>query len=152
MLPVLRSTLVALEHRDRPATSLVRFLFVDEGLLTLVKFARALDDLEPLLCAIGNFELIYGSNSNLNFEEAAREFWRRFGRHSRASDAPHKRDLFGNPVQPFQPRLPFAGMMTTIFFQYPYPPLSRKDFEGSKQSSTSDEGSQSNSNNSKRRG
>jgi hypothetical protein len=145
LLPVLRSTLVALEHRERPATSLVRFLFVDEGLLTLAKFIRVLEELEPLLCAIGNFELIYGSNSDLNFKEAGHEFWRRFGRHSRESEAPYTRDLFGSRAQPVQPRVPFAGIMTTIFFQYAYPPLSRKDFRGSRQSSTCDQADQSNS-------
>ena len=117
LLPVLRSTLVALENRERPATTLVRLLFVDEGLLTHAKFVRVLEELESLLCAIGNFELIYGSNSDLNFKQAAREFWRRFGRYSRAPEAPYRRDLFGKPVQPVEPRVPFAGTMTTIFFQ-----------------------------------
>lgn len=139
LLPVIKSSLISMENRERPATSLVRLLFVDEGLLTMTKFARVLRELEPLLCALRNFELIYGANSKRNFEQAGREFWRRFARYSQQSESTYARDLFGNRPQSLPKRPPFSGTITTIFFKYAYPPLSRKEPWGSRQGSTPDE-------------
>jgi len=139
LLPLIKSSLVSLENRERPATSLVRLLFIDEGLLTMTKFARVLEELEPLLCALRNFELIYGANSDRNFEQAGHEFWRRFARYGQQSESMYTRDLFGSRSQPQQTRPPISATITTIFFKYAYPPYSRKESRGSRQGSTSDE-------------
>lgn len=142
LLPVIKFSLISLENRERPASSLVRFLFVDEGLLTMTKFARILEELEPLLCALRNFELIYGANSDRNFERAGSEFWRRFARYNQHSESNYTRDLFGSRPQPVQQRTPISATITTIFFKYAYPPHSRKESQGSRQGSTSDEPTQ----------
>jgi hypothetical protein len=138
LLPLIKSSLISLENRERPTTSLVRLLFIDEGLLTMTKFARVLEELEPVLCALRNFELIYGANSDRNFEQAGREFWRLFARYNQQSESNYTRDLFGSRFQPQQTRLPISATITTIFFKYAYPPHSRKESRGSKQGSTSD--------------
>ena len=135
LLPVLKSSLISLENRERPATSLVRFQIADEGLLTMVKFRRLLQELEPTLCAIRNFEMIYGSNSDLKFEEVGHEFWRRFNRHSRESAASSTKNLYGNPYPSARQQAPFSGTITTILFRYAYPPLQRNEPRGSKQGS-----------------
>lgn len=142
LLPVIKSSLISLENREHPATTLVRLLFVDEGLLTMTKFARVLEELEPLLCALRNFELIYGANSDRNFEQAGREFWRRFARYSQQSEPTYTRDLFGTRSHTQQTSTPIFATITTIFFKYAYPPYSRKESRGSRQGSTSDEPTQ----------
>jgi len=78
MHPLLGSFPIALATPANPSGSLVRFLFADEGLLTVEKFRRYLSVLAPLMRAIRNFEVIYASNSNQNFAAAREEFARQF--------------------------------------------------------------------------
>jgi hypothetical protein len=123
---VLKSSVISLEDRYCPATSLVHILFVDEGLLSMSKFQRVLVEMEPVLCHLGNFELIYGSNSERNFEQAGREFDRRFARHRQQPGPTYGQDLFRHRPAPVPNRVPFTGQCVTIFFKYAYPPLRRK--------------------------
>ena len=131
LYPVIKSSVISLADRERPASSLVRFLFVEEGLLTLVKFQRILAELEPVLCALRNFELIYASNSKGNFEQAGHEFWKRFARHTERSH--------GSSLSSARQRPRLDGTITTILYRWAYPPLRRHEHRGSKQSSTSPE-------------
>ncbi len=78
LLPAIQSTLISLVDRAQPATSLVRFIFVDEGLLTITKFQRVLAAMDALLRAVAYFELIYVATSEHNFPEAAALFRKEF--------------------------------------------------------------------------
>jgi hypothetical protein len=69
---------VSVADRAQPATSLVRFLFADEALLSTARFSRFLSVAERLLRALGTFEVVYASNSSHNFEGAEAEFRSRF--------------------------------------------------------------------------
>lgn len=93
--PLLASTPISLANRARPAQSLVRFAFIDEGLATLEKFLRFLDVTDPLLRAVRHFELIYVSNSNLHFTDAEMAFRRQF-----LSPVAHRPSLFDADLLP----------------------------------------------------
>ncbi len=73
--PLLSAFPIALADRQRPAQSLVRFAFIDEGLLCIGKLVRFLGEAEALLRAIGNFEVIYVALSDFSFH-AARDVFR----------------------------------------------------------------------------
>lgn len=141
--PVLKSSPISLQSRHDPATSLVRILFVDEGLLSMTKFERVLVELEPLLCHLGDFELIYGSNSDHNFVQADREFHRRFSHHRHESGPSYGRDLFGHRPAPVPDHVPFSGEFVTILFRYAYPPTRRKEAQSSRVGSISETTTQS---------
>ena len=64
---VARAFPISLADRTQPARSAVRFVFIDEGLATTEKFLRFLSAADPLLRALGNFEVIYVSVSDFNF-------------------------------------------------------------------------------------
>ncbi len=132
---VLKSLPISLQSRDDPATSLVRILFVDEGLLSMTKFERVLVELEPLLCQLGDFELIYGSNSDCNFAQADREFHRHFDHHRHKTGPTYGRDLYGHWPAPVPDHVPFSGEFVTILFRYAYPPTRRKEAQSSRVSS-----------------
>lgn len=76
--PFIEAIPISLADRTRPAQSLVRFAFIDEGMATTEKFLRFLSMADPLLRAIGHFEVVYVSNSTLNFFDAKAAFRRRF--------------------------------------------------------------------------
>jgi hypothetical protein len=76
--PLLSAFPIALVDRERPAQSLVRFAFIDEGLLSIGKFVRFLAESESLLRAIGNFEVIYVALSDFSFHAARDAFRSRF--------------------------------------------------------------------------
>lgn len=78
MYPLLASFPIALGAPANAPGSLVRFLFADEGLLTVEKFRRYLSVLAPLMRAVRSFEVLYASNSNQNFLAASQEFARHF--------------------------------------------------------------------------
>jgi hypothetical protein len=76
--PLLESIPISLADRTRPAQSLVRFAFIDEGMVTIKKFLRFLSVADPLLRAVGHFEVVYVSTSTFNFSDAESAFRRRF--------------------------------------------------------------------------
>ena len=136
--PVLKSSPISLQNRYDPATSLVRLSFVDEGLLSMTKFERVLVELEPLLCRLGDFELIYGSNSDCNFAQADREFHRRFDHHRHEPGPTYGRDLFGHRPAPVPTHVPFSGEFVTILFRHAYPPTRRMEAQSSRVGSISE--------------
>jgi hypothetical protein len=74
--PFLRSLPISLTDPTHPATSVVRFPFIDEGLLSMKKFSRFLTALLPLFASVGTFEVIYAAPNNLNFATAQALFYR----------------------------------------------------------------------------
>lgn len=65
--PFVSNLPISVADNKQPATSVVHFPFMDEGLLSTRKFTRFLSDLGPLMLALGNFEVIYTAASNANF-------------------------------------------------------------------------------------
>jgi len=126
--PLLSAFPIALADRERPAQSLVRFVFIDEGLLSIGKFVRFLREAEALLRAIGNFEVIYVALSDFSFHAARVAFRSRF---SHAS--PRSARLFEDDVRPpaIQHRVPLQAQFTTLLFHYGYPTILRSEARGS---------------------
>src|SRR5579884_425019 len=72
---------ISVADSSYPASSVVRFTFIDEGLLTVKKFGRFLTGLLPLLDALGKFEIIYVALSPANFGAAEKVFRQVFYAH-----------------------------------------------------------------------
>lgn len=128
-LPLLLASFpIALADRSRPARSLVRFIFIDEGLATAERFLRFLSVAEPLLRAVGNFDLVYVACSEFNFPAAKHAFWSRF------SPAPSRSmRLFDveSRSAPAQPRATLQPTFTTVLLGYSYPVFRRREAQGS---------------------
>lgn len=128
LYPLLASFPVSLADRTRPAHSPVRFAFIDEGLVTIEKFRRFLEVADPLLRAVGNFEVVYVSVADSHFEDAKAAFWNRFAGDPRRSPRLFDEDSRSVAVQPramLQPRF------TTLLLGYSYPILQRSEVRGS---------------------
>lgn len=76
--PLFASMPISIADPERPDRSLVRFAFIDEGMATIEKFLRFISVADSLLRAIDSFELVYVSNSSLNFPDAEAAFRRTF--------------------------------------------------------------------------
>ena len=119
---------VAVADREHPSQSLVRFAFIDEGLLSIGKFVRFLSEADPLLRAVGNFEVIYVALSDFSFHAARAAFRSRF------SHAPHRSaGLFESGAQTpaIRHRIPLQPQFTTLHLQYSYPSILRSEAKGS---------------------
>jgi hypothetical protein len=126
--PLLSAFPIALVDREHPAQSLVRFVFIDEGLLCIGKFVRFLGEAEALLRAIGNFEVIYVALSDFSFHAARDAFRSRFSHASSRSAR-----LFEDDVHPaaIHHRVPLQAKFTTLLFHYGYPTILRSEARGS---------------------
>jgi hypothetical protein len=126
--PLLASFPISLTDRTQPARSPMRFAFIDEGLLTVEKFLRFLSAAAPLLCAVGNFEVVYVALSAFHFEAAKAAFWNRFARVSSSSPK-----LFDEDARSIvaQPRVTLQARFTTLLLGYSYPILRRSEVRGS---------------------
>ncbi len=123
---------ISLADRTRPAQSSVRFAFIDEGHSTSEKFLRFLSVADPLLRAVGNFELVYVSVSAFNFLAAKHAFWSRF-----SSASPLSPRLFDDDTRSVAPqhRAPLQASFTTILLEYSYPKIQRNEIRGSREGS-----------------
>lgn len=130
--PLIACFPISLADRTRPVQSSVRFAFIDEGLVTTEKFLRFLSVAEPLLRAVGNFELVYVSGSDFNFSAAKGIFWSRF-----SGVSPRSPQLFADEIRPVatQPRALLQPRFTTLLLGYSYPRLQRSEAGGSREGS-----------------
>lgn len=126
--PLLGSFPLSLVDRTRPARSTVRFAFIDEGLVTVEKLLRFLAAADPLLCAVGTFEVVYVSVTDAHFEDAKAAFWRRFAGEPRRTPRLFDDDSRSVAVQP---RVPLQPRFTTLLLGYSYPILLRSEARGS---------------------
>ena len=126
--PLLSAFPLAIADRERPAQSLVRFAFIDEGLLSIGKFVRFLGEAESLLRAIGNFEVVYVALSEFSFHAARDAFRSRFGHAPSRSTR-----LFEDDLRPaaIQHRHSLQAQFTTLLFRYSYPTILRSEGRGS---------------------
>jgi hypothetical protein len=127
LLPSLATFPVSLVDRTQPATSQVRFVFADEALLTEEKFRRFLTTAEPLLRTLGNFEVIYVSNSAYVFPLAEREFWKKFGEAPRREQGILSADWKQEPSSAVRQHPPLHAKFTTLLLKYNYPQIRRKE-------------------------
>jgi len=124
--PLLGSFPIALADGANADDSLVRFLFADEGLLTIEKFRRYLSISDPLLRAVGNFEVVYASASKQNFVAAHQEYRRHFPTRSIATQT----TLDGTWREPSRLTQNFPalqGQFSTLLFRFSYPQLRRNE-------------------------
>jgi hypothetical protein len=126
--PLLASFPISIADGTRPAHSPVRFAFVDEGLLTIEKFLRFISAAEPLLRAIGSFEVVYVALSAFHFISAKTAFWTRFEKAPPVSPR-----LFEDDVRSVaeKPRVALQPRFTTLLLGYSYPILQRSEVRGS---------------------
>jgi len=119
---------VSLADRTRPTQSTVRFAFIDEGLSTTEKFLRFLSIAEPLLRAVGNFEVVYVSRSEFNFSPARHAFWSRF-----STSRLDRSRLFDEDPRSVavQHHVVLQARFTTLLLRYTYPTLRRSEVRGS---------------------
>ena len=132
LYPLLAAFPVSLMDRTQPARSPVRFAFIDEGMATVEKFLRFLAVADPLLRAVGSFELVYIAVSDLNFADARDAFWSRF-----SGAPPRSSRLFDDDARSFaaQPRVPLRPQFTTLLLEYSYPRIQRSEPRGSMEGS-----------------
>ena len=132
LYPSLTSFPISLADRTRPAQSSVRFAFIDEGLATIEKFLRFLSVADPLLRAVGNFEVVYVSGSTFNFPAAKDAFWSRF-----ANALPTSPRLFDEGFRSVavQQGMMLRAQFTTLLLEYSYPKLLRSEVRGSREGS-----------------
>ena len=125
--PFLGNFPVSVVDRAHQATSLVRFPFMDEGLLSMGRFTRFLTELTPLLRALGAVEIVYIATSERNFPEADRIFKRIF-----SPVIAQQQRLLGDfrpaSAQPFPKNYPaLHASFTTLLFHHSYPNLLRNE-------------------------
>jgi len=132
LYPLLASFPLSLTDRMRPAQSLVRVAFIDEGFATIEKFLRFLSVSEPLLRALQDFELIYVGSSDFNFQAAKAAFWKRF-----SNTPPRSPGLFDQRVPSVTPRTAATveAWFTTFLLGYSYPKFQRSEVRGSTEGS-----------------
>jgi hypothetical protein len=134
-LPEIQSVLISLVDRTKPATSLVRFIFVEEGMLTTSKFERVLAAIAELLRAVAHFELIYVATSDHNFSAAAALFWQEFVVESEQRQQLLSPEWRKTPGERLLPALPLRPQFTTLLLRFSYPPLQRNEVHGSRHGS-----------------
>ena len=119
---------IGIADRTQPATSLVRFTFIDEGLLSTRRFSRFLTDMAPLLHELGTFELVYVASSDYNFPAAGHQFRHQF----QPLVSPQQRALLPGLERPVSPRrTAHHAHFATLLFHYSYPTIQRSEPRGS---------------------
>ena len=126
--PLLAAFPISIVDQARPEYSRVSFTFVDEGLASTGKFCRFLFAAEPLLRAVGNFELIYIATTDARFREAKAAFWKCF-----AGDSVADSMLFSDGLRPVssQSRSRLHAQFSTLLLGGSYPNLQRSEVRGS---------------------
>lgn len=116
--------LISVADRTHSATSLARFVFVDEGLISTRRFTRFVTEMAPLFRALGVFELIYAAGSDYNFPAAEHEFRRYF-----EPLVPVRQRALLPCFEQEQPhrRVPLDARFATLLFHTSYPPIQRSE-------------------------
>lgn len=131
LLPELQATLTSIVDTAQPVTSLVRFIFIDEGLLTTSKFERVLTAISELLRAVARFEVICVATSDHNFRNATAFFRKKFvtglGQRQQALN-PEWLEHSRNRSLPASAARP---QFTTLLLRFSYPSLQRNEPHGS---------------------
>jgi hypothetical protein len=127
--PFVLSLPISIVDRTQPATSVVRFPFMDEALLSTRKFTRFLRELGPLMLALGNFEVVYTALSSANFLAAEAAFRNAF--EMAVTRRQPALPGFSSPFEPYSACLrPLHARFTTLLFHFNYPHLLRYEARG----------------------
>lgn len=120
--PLLASMPIAIADPGSPRLSLVRFAFIDEGMTTTEKFLRFLSVADALLRAVGNFDMVYVSNSDSNFSDAEMAFRRQF-----LSPGVQEPSLFDAAWRQRSPAdsVPLRAQFSTLLLRSSFPKLRR---------------------------
>jgi hypothetical protein len=113
---------IAIADPGSPRLSLVRFAFIDEGMATTEKFLRFLSVADALLRAVGNFEMVYVSNSDSNFSDAEMAFRRQLL--SPAAQEPSLFDAGWHQKSPAD-SVPLRAQFSTLLLRSSFPKLRR---------------------------
>jgi hypothetical protein len=127
LFPALSAFPISVADRTRPNTSLVRFLFADEALLSASKFSRFLTIAERLLRALATFELVYASNSAHNFADAEVAFRDRFTVAASTRQTFLSADWGGDSRAQDALQSPLHARFTTLLLQSSYPRIRRNE-------------------------
>lgn len=130
--PILESISFSLADRMNPSSSIVRILFIDEGLLTTTKFERFLDEAKPVLIWMGHFALVYIATSDHNFAGAARLFRRTVSQLTGPTQVqlhPDWRTGSGPNQGPTSAQN--RAQFVTVLLTYGYPQVQRNEMRGS---------------------
>lgn len=130
LLSPLAAASISIVDRTQPATALIRFAFIDEGLLTTTKFARFLRTVQPLLTLLSNSEVIYVATARCNFAEAQYVFEHCFplpmSSHQQTLGPDWRADSDIPGISRATPQ--FRPTFTTLLVHYSYPPMQRKEY------------------------
>jgi hypothetical protein len=122
---------ISVADRMRPSTSIVRFAFIDEGMLTTTKFSRFLRAAKPLFESLGNAEVIYIASSIYNFAASKYVFEHCFSPHPYANQQTlgpdWHRDAKTFAKSQIKVGIQICPQFTTLLFHYTYPKLRRKE-------------------------
>lgn len=122
---------IAIADREHPSTSLVRFVFIDEGLLSMRKYGRFLTEMASLWHELRTFELVYVACSDCNFAAAEREFRRQFSPIVPSQQRMLRPDWQGDAQMNRPQRTLLNAWFTTVLFEHSYPPIQRSEARGS---------------------
>jgi hypothetical protein len=125
--PEIHSMPVSLIDRTHPVTSLVRCVFIDEGLLTTAKFARVLSGVAPLLTSLEQFELVYVAASDHNFADAADIFWKEFPPSAKGVQTLLNPDWRSTPPRSVPNHARLHPHFVTLLLHFHYPSLQRNE-------------------------
>lgn len=123
LLPFLAAFPIALTDQEHPLTAMVRFVFIDEGLLSLRKFRRFLVAVSPLMYELHAFELIYVACSEHNFGPAGELFMNEF----RPQSGQQQRFFDESQAETGRRARKIGAQMTTILFNHSYPKMMRSE-------------------------
>jgi len=85
---------IAVKQEPGQSTPLVTLVFIDNGLRSISAFIRWLEQYAHLLKALRRADVIYTSGSSRNFDDAERQFLRRFPASSATSGMPRGLEHF----------------------------------------------------------
>jgi len=90
---------IAIKQESGQSTPLVTLVFIDDGLRSISAFVRWLEQYAHLLKALRRAEIIYAAGNSRNFDDAEREFLRRFPSSSTTSEMPRGLEHFLNYLE-----------------------------------------------------
>jgi hypothetical protein len=90
---------IAVKQESGHSTPLVTLVFIDDGLRSISAFVRWLEQHAPLLKTLHRAATIYAAGNSRNFDDAEREFLRRFPPSSATSEMPRGLEHFLNYLE-----------------------------------------------------
>ena len=80
---------IAVKQESNQSAPLLTLVFLDDGLRSISAFVRWLEQHTQLLRSLHRAEVVYASDNSRNFEDAEREFLRRFPAQVETKELPH---------------------------------------------------------------